>query len=83
MSFKKTHMTTTVSEPTFFKLQVGRFVSLKRDFVSLNNFSNRMVQWRRCFSPMHYFEQPLGLQLYMKKTLTLVFSCEFCEILKI
>ena len=81
--FKKIHKTTTVSEPPFYKLRVCRFVSIKRDFVSLNDFSSRMVQCRRCFSAMHYFEQALCLQLYMKKTLTLVFSCQICKILKI
>ena len=83
MFFKKIHKTTTVSEPPFFNLQVCRFVSLKRDFVSLKNFSSRMVLRRWCFNAMHYFEQALGLQLYMKETLTPVFSCQFCEILKI
>ena len=82
-SSKIIHKTTTVLEPPFFNLQVCRFVSLKRDFVFLNNFSSRMVQWWWCFNAMHYFEQALGLQLYMKETLTPVFSCQFCEIVKI
>ena len=58
---------------SFFNLQVCRFVSLKRDFVPLNNFSSRMVRWWWLFNAMHYFEQALGLQLYMKETLTPVF----------
>ena len=83
MFFKKIHKTTIVWEPPFFKLQVCRFFPLKGHFVSLNNFWSRIVWWRRCFNTMHYFEQASGLQLYMKETLTLVFSCQFCEILKI
>ena len=83
MCSSKKFKTTTVSEPPFYKLRVCRFVSIKRDFVSLNDFSSRMVQCRRCFNAMHYFEQALGLQIYMKETLTLVFSCQICKIPKI
>ena len=32
--------------------------------------------------PLAFVEQTSGLQLYLKKTLAQVFSCEFCEIFK-
>ena len=43
-------------------------------------YANKQCSWREYIEILAI--PPLGLQLYLKKTLAEVFSCEFCEISK-